>query len=156
MRRPDRRSPSNTMTEPRVAARLSTADSAYIAGLVDGEGTITLVRKHKNENKQLALTISSTERPLLEFVLAATCVGKITGKRRYAAHHRPSYTYAVYNRQALQVLAQLEPYLLSYKKQRCLLALQRYTLVTPRNGKYTEEMHARRRTFEESFLALVP
>jgi hypothetical protein len=36
---------------------LRTIDAAYIAGLIDGEGTITLSRKHRNENRQLAISI---------------------------------------------------------------------------------------------------
>jgi hypothetical protein len=47
---------------------LSKTDAAYIAGLVDGEGTVTLTRKHKNENRQLSVTISSTELEMLDFV----------------------------------------------------------------------------------------
>jgi len=39
---------------------LSTVDAAYLAGFIDGEGTVTLSRKHKNENRQLAVTISNT------------------------------------------------------------------------------------------------
>ena len=42
---------------------LSPVDAAYIAGLVDGEGTITLSRKHGGEGRQLVLSISNTERP---------------------------------------------------------------------------------------------
>ena len=59
---------------------LTESDAAYIAGLVDGEGTVTLIRKHKNEHRQLSLSISSTELPLLDFVKSATGVGKITTK----------------------------------------------------------------------------
>jgi hypothetical protein len=33
---------------------LSKTDAAYIAGLIDGEGTVTLTRKHRNENRQIA------------------------------------------------------------------------------------------------------
>ncbi|NOY16162.1 MAG: hypothetical protein GXP23_04355 [Gammaproteobacteria bacterium] len=74
---------------------LSVKDTAYIAGLIDGEGTVTLTRKHKNENRQLCISISSTEKGLLNFVLSATGVGKITNKRRSESHHAPSFTYAV-------------------------------------------------------------
>jgi hypothetical protein len=89
------------MTTCKVANKLSETEAAYIAGLVDGEGSITLSRKHRNENRHLGLTISSTELPMLEFVLAATGVGKITNKARSQPHHSHSYAYAVYNRQAL-------------------------------------------------------
>jgi hypothetical protein len=83
---------------------LSENDAAYIAGLIDGEGTITLTRKHKKENRQLCISISSTEKNLLEFVLAATGVGKITNKRISKSHHTSSFAYAVYNRHALSLL----------------------------------------------------
>lgn len=45
----------------RRCQNLSAADAAYIAGLIDGEGTVALARKHANENRQLAVSISSTE-----------------------------------------------------------------------------------------------
>lgn len=35
---------------------LSQPDAAYIAGLIDGEGTITLTRKYRGGNRQLAVT----------------------------------------------------------------------------------------------------
>ena len=56
------------------------AQAAYLAGLIDGEGTITLIRKHSNENRQLSLSISSTERPSLDYVLSIVGAGKITRK----------------------------------------------------------------------------
>jgi len=77
---------------------MSAPDIAYIAGLIDGEGTVTLTRKHKNENRQLCISISSTEISLLEFVLSVTGVGKITNKQASKSHHAHSYAYAVYNR----------------------------------------------------------
>ena len=144
------------MKNYKVAKTLSTAEAAYLAGLVDGEGTITLTRKHRTERRQLALSISSTERRILEYVLNTAGVGKITNKARSKDHHLQSYTYAVYNRQALQLLKQISPYLLSYKAGRAGLALKDYLRVTPRNGKYSPEMHAAKSAFEEKFLALKP
>jgi hypothetical protein len=37
----------------REVAPLSQVDAAYIAGLIDGEGTITLSRRHANDRRQL-------------------------------------------------------------------------------------------------------
>lgn len=144
------------MTTYRVAKQLSPAKAAYIAGLVDGEGSVTLTRRHRNENRQLAVTISSTERPLLEFVLTATGVGRITNKARSKPHHSNSYAYAVHNRQALQVLQQIRPYLLSYKSARSDLALQDYVRLTPRNGKYNLQQMTQRKEFEKQFLGIKP
>lgn len=46
--------------QPRRAARLSPTDAAYFAGIIDGEGSISLTRLHRGQNRQLALSISNT------------------------------------------------------------------------------------------------
>ena len=142
------------MADYRRPNNLNTVDSAYIAGLIDGEGTITLTRKHRNENRQLSVTISNTERNLLEFVLETVGAGKITGKRTAQDHHTPSFMYAIYNRQALAVLKQVEPYLRTYKVERASLILRDYIELTPRNGKYTIQQRVAREGFETAVLAI--
>lgn len=49
------------MVTYRTVAELSKIEAAYVAGLIDGEGTVTLTRKHRNEYRQLAVTVSNTE-----------------------------------------------------------------------------------------------
>lgn len=142
------------MTTYKTVSKLSKIDAAYIAGLVDGEGTVTLCRKHKNENRQLAVSISNTEREVLQYVLQRVGAGKITGKKTAKSHHTPSFTYAIYNRQALNLLEQLNPYLRTYKKQRAHLILMNYLKLTPRNGKYGNELLAYRHAFEEALLGI--
>ena len=133
---------------------LSAVDAAYLAGLVDGEGTITLSRKHKNENRQLALSISNTERQLLEFTLRTVGAGKITRKCTAASHHTASFTCSIYNRQALALLRQLTPYLRSYKVKRAELILENYLTLMPGNGKYSSELKRQRTEFEQAVLAI--
>ncbi len=135
---------------------LSKPEAAYIAGHIDGEGTVTLTRKHRNENRQLCVSISNTERSLLEFVLSAIGAGKITGKRTTQAHHTPSYTYSIYNRQALSLLEQLSQYLKSYKSRRAAIIKQDYIALTPRNGKYSKKLLQQRKAFEETVLNTKP
>jgi hypothetical protein len=45
---------------------LDQTDAAYIAGIIDGEGTVTLSRHYRSENRQLVISVSNTERPLPE------------------------------------------------------------------------------------------
>jgi len=142
------------LNDYRKARPLREIHAAYIAGLIDGEGTVTLTRKHQNENRQLCVSISSTERELVEFVKTEIGVGKITNKRISKKHHTPSFTYAVYNRQALALLRQILPHLKSYKRARAELILQSYLALTPRNGKYSPELMAQRRQFEKAVLAI--
>ncbi|MEJ2061326.1 MAG: LAGLIDADG family homing endonuclease [Gammaproteobacteria bacterium] len=142
------------MATYKTTNQLNAVDAAYIAGLIDGEGTITLTRKHRNENRQLVISISNTEEALLKFVLDSVGVGKITSKRISQAHHTPSFTYAIYNRQALGLLKQVHPFLKTYKAKRAEIILRDYLALTPRNGKYTEQRHQARAQFEYAVLGI--
>lgn len=61
---------------------------------------------------------------------------------------------AIWNRQALRLLEQIEPFLRSYKRDRARLVLCDYVPLTPRNGKYTADVLAQRQQFENTLLAL--
>ncbi|MBU1192750.1 MAG: hypothetical protein KKE76_13670 [Gammaproteobacteria bacterium] len=91
---------------------MSHTDAAYLAGLIDGEGTIE--------------------------------------------RHTPSFTYAIYNRQALNLLEQIHPYLRTYKSKRANIILEHYLALTPRNGKYSEEQRRMRGAFEQRVLETKP
>jgi hypothetical protein len=144
------------MTNYKKIKNLAPDVAAYIAGIIDGEGTITLSRRHANENRQLVVSIANTERGLLEFVLDATGVGKITRKRVASDKHTPSFAYSVSNQQALELLRSISMYLRSYKSARANLILREYKKLTPRNGKYTDAIKQKRASFEEQLLALRP
>jgi hypothetical protein len=134
---------------------LSVTEAAYLAGLIDGEGTVTLSRKHADDMRQLVVSICNTELPILQFALVSVGAGKVTSKRAAKANHSPSYAYAIWNRQALALLAQVEPYMHSYKRDRARLVLRDYVRLTPRNGKYTEVLRVERRVFEGTVLGLL-
>jgi hypothetical protein len=127
---------------------------AYIAGLIDGEGTITLTCEHRGESRRLVLSIANTELALLEFVHQAVGAGRVTRKRVTSDVHTPSFAYRITSRQAIALLQQILPHLRSCKARRARLAVARYVAVTPRNGRYTAELRAERRRFEEEFLRL--
>jgi hypothetical protein len=76
-------------------------DAGYLAGLIDGEGTITLSRRNLNKHRAIVETVSNTEMSILN-------------KRTTKANHTPSFTYQVANRQALDILKQTVDHLRSY------------------------------------------
>lgn len=143
-------------TENHGMRRLSAQQAAYLAGLVDADGTVTLSRRHKNEHRHPVVSICNTDRNLLEYCLKLTGVGKITRKATTSNKHSVSFTYAAYNRQALALMDSLQPYLKTYKAKRVAFILDRYLAVTPRNGKYTPEQAIKKKEFEESLLAIKP
>lgn len=135
---------------------LSPAQAAYLAGLIDGEGTITLSRRNRYKHRGLVVTISNTEMILLKHVQTVTGVGKITNKRIAQPSHTPSYTYQVTNRQALGLLEQITRYMKSHKAARARLALKKYLRLTPRNGRYTKNQLTERETFINEFFSIGP
>lgn len=135
---------------------LTSIEAAYVAGLVDGEGTITLSRRNRNKNRQLVVSISSTESELLEYVQHVVAAGKITHKRVYSERHTPSKTYQIQNRQALDLLKQIAPFLKSYKAGRAAWVLDNYLRLTPRNGRYSDQLKEERGNFIRRFFDLRP
>ena len=144
------------MATYRTVQHLASEMAAYLAGLVDGEGTITLTAQHRGEKRRLVVAISNTDRSLLEFVLHIVGAGRITAKRTYKEHHTPSFAYTISNRQALDLLSQIARYLKTYRARRAEMAIQRYLALTPRNGKYPAEVLRMRDAFEQEFLAVGP
>jgi hypothetical protein len=142
------------VVQGRHLKRLHADAAAYIAGLIDGEGTVTLTRLHSNENRRLVVSIANTELQLLKFVIDHVGAGKITRKRTTCDRHTPSYCYTITSRQALTLLRQISPFLRSHKRRRADLALEHYESLTPRNGKYSEDQLARRREFEQRLLSI--
>ncbi|OGZ08312.1 MAG: hypothetical protein A3D65_01100 [Candidatus Lloydbacteria bacterium RIFCSPHIGHO2_02_FULL_50_13] len=139
---------------PKKLKKLSKENAAYLAGLIDGEGTITLTNKQKGAERQLVVSISNTEYDLLESVFKMTGVWKITSKRSTNQAHRTGHTFVLSNRQALELLSRMLPYLHSYKKQRAKLVIKNYIRLTPRNGKYTPALLAKREKFVKKFFEM--
>ena len=144
------------MATYRQTRELAPTEAVYLGGLIDGEGTISLFRKHRLDNRQLVISISSTEASLLTYAKEIVGAGKITSKRTYQPHHTPSGAYVVTNRQALELLRQVAPHLRSYKAQRAAEILKDYVRLTPRNGQYTPQLLAERQAFIQRVLNLHP
>ena len=144
------------MAKGKSARTLSAAEAAWLAGLIDGDGSISLTRRHRNENRQLEISVANTDLNLLQIVKTLVGLGRITRKRIVSEQHTPGGAYLISNRQALSLLVQLLPYLRTYKARRARLVVENYVRLTPRNGVYTIELMDERRQFEKEFLELNP
>lgn len=63
---------------------MTEAEKAYIAGIIDGEGSIMLQRFHSNEFPSPCVSIASTTIELLEYIKSTVGKGVIKNKRKRA------------------------------------------------------------------------
>lgn len=131
-------------------------NAAYLAGIIDGEGSVVLTRRHKGGNRRAGITITNTEYKMIKWILNKTGVGFVIKKKTYKQHHLTSYAYQIYSQQALDILKQVLPYLQTYKKDRARLILKNYKKLTPRNGKYSKTLLIQRDEFIEKFFKIEP
>ncbi len=124
----------------------------YIAGIIDGEGTITMTKKPDNSQYRMpVISVSSTTLPILTF-LKDRYGGSISTHKIYQSHHKQSWSWKVVYNRALAVCSDIDGLLLEPEKQRRVtLLLNQYSSVTKRNGKYTEEERKIKLQFEEDF-----
>ena len=97
-------------------------DLIYLAGIVDGEGCVSVTYKTKAGHERIRLTISNTDRNLIDWLTSRVggCVStyhKVRGNRKVAYH------WEVYSDKAFKLLTELLPYI-KLKKRQAELCLQ--------------------------------
>ncbi len=131
-------------------------EAAYLAGIIDGEGTITLTRMHKKEHRRPCITIASTDIELLVYI-QTLAGGTINNKKNYKTdRHKDSYTLTIKKKEdVLFILTRISKFLrIDKKRLRAQWILKHYETVTPRNGKYNSELLEKKISFEEDFFRI--
>ena len=108
-----------------IVNSLSDVDAAYIAGLLDGEGNISLLRNHsKNPNRKnrtpsyvLRLSINNTFPGIVEWVQMKVGHGRVYLENRSASSRKQSYRWSITGRRCLGFLREVYPYLKIKKLQ---------------------------------------
>ena len=125
---------------------------AYAAGLIDGEGTITLSHNNKGDAYRTpVVSMTSTTRELVD-LLHDEYGGSVRFHRTYHDRHNNSFIWSVRHDRALRMLERIAPHLrVPEKVTRANLVLNRYKAVTPRNGKYSDTQRETKLEFEYLF-----
>lgn len=128
-------------------------EKAYIAGIIDGEGSICIERRANRKLSTPAVYVASIDRELLDW-LGSLLGGHICKKRPDAPHHSQSWDWKLRGDKALELLEAVRPFLRIRRKQRraAMLCL-RWKELTPRNGRYSEQQRARKEEFIQRFIA---
>lgn len=115
---------------------------AYLAGIIDGEGTVTLMKHHKNETHIPFVGIANNNLALLKWI-KSLAGGNICSKKKRLPHHNDSYVLNIRQDRALRFLGEIKQYLI-VKRRQAELITAKYKSVTHRAGKYTPEMLAKK------------
>lgn len=125
---------------------------AYVAGLIDGEGTITLSHNNRGDAfRTPVVSMTSTTKELID-VVHSEYGGSVRTHKTYRTQHSDSFIWSVRHDRALTMLRRISPYLrVPEKVHRADLILDRYKAVTPRNGKYSAQLMHDKLEFEHLF-----
>lgn len=106
---------------PAVSKKQREAMAAYVAGFLDGEGNITILKRNQNErpNPSYDLHVGFTNRDLSALqVIQSFYGGTIFQKKRYRANHATSYELRIGRKaQVARLLQESYPYMLIKQKQ---------------------------------------
>lgn len=135
---------------------MTEVEKAYIAGIIDGEGSIMLTRFHKNELPSPCVSIASTSIELLTWIKEVTNIGTIKGKKNYNKdNHKDSFSYVIKHDNTINLLIEIYPYLiLNDKKKRAHMIINEYKSLTPRNGRYSENLLEQKLDFYKRFIEI--
>lgn len=114
-----------------------------------------LIKFHSNLLPSPCINISSTTIELLEWIRIVSGIRTIKSKKNYnSTRHSDSYEYSVKYRDAILLLNSIEPYIvIKTKKNSARFILDFYEELTPRNGKYSENMLLANHKFYQDYIA---
>lgn len=105
----------------RIATTLSSTQAAYLAGLIDGEGSIVLYMRR--DVVAMRVMVSNTHRGVLDWIQSLTGVGQTFNTRPETALNKASFQWWCNADAAESVIKQIHPYLI-IKKTQAELALE--------------------------------
>ncbi len=135
---------------------------AYLAGLIDGEGTISIgycYRNHKSGRKRYhkaIMSISNTDYRLIEWI--KNLFGGYVGVKKYEGKtYKTIYRWSIDGTNIDNILKSVSPYLIIKREQAFLVLELRKTLILGNNqygSRITDELTEKRENFREKILKL--
>jgi intein/homing endonuclease len=125
---------------------------AYLAGIIDGEGSILLSKNNKSDKfRKPVISVTSTSEELILY-LKFTFGGNIVNQKIYKDHHKKSWIWKLRNKAAINLLSSILPFMKEKEKiRRAKLLCEIYPLLTIRNGKYSSKQIEDKLQFEHMF-----
>jgi hypothetical protein len=98
---------------------MTNTELAYVAGLIDGEGTIGFGRKAKEDiaTYALRLRIGMSDENAIRWLQRTSGFGSVTSRDLAKRRRQTHWVWSVFSNQAANVLREALPYLLVKKQQ---------------------------------------
>lgn len=127
-------------------------NNIYAAGLFDGEGTVSLMKRRAKEKfKSPAISMTSTTIELVNF-MKDNYGGNVRNHKVYKAHHKKAYVWSINYNLALSFISKVLPFIKEpTKRYRMQMLVSKYKLITNRNGKYNDVQRIAKEQFEYDF-----
>jgi len=115
-----KRTPTVVIMEPASGLHILPGNLAWLAALIDGEGSVYIVRPKRKDgiSYEFRIQVTMTDKRMIDAAYQKSgCLGSITGP--YARKNKPNYRLAwrwtVHNQQAALLARALHPYLVQKK-----------------------------------------
>jgi hypothetical protein len=123
---------------------LSDVDAAYLAALIDGEGSISMNKTHTNDNNRnttycLRVKITNTFPGIMDWVALVVGHGNVCKAKKYHSHYKQSWTWSIVGRRAIDLLYQIYPYLRIKKLQAEVVFEYAKTITYPGQVKLSQD-----------------
>lgn len=119
---------------------MSPETKGYVAGLIDGEGSVLLIKDGRWRYPQVSFTTTTEE-------IAAFMIDQVGGyyrerkKKTKDSTEKKSWVWRVRRNAAIELLGKITDLLVEpEKKRRASLILSTYKKITPLNGRYTSAL----------------
>lgn len=101
------------------ARQMTEAEAAWLAGVIDGEGSIVQVRAR---GRTWRLVVYNTSHPFMLRVLEVAGCGRLAERKRIADHHKRCWVWTCYGPRTRALCRQMLPWLI-VKRDKALQAL---------------------------------
>ena len=115
---------------PSQVRKMKVAQCAYLAGLIDGEGSVCVIGRRKTgrvmgtlERRLWRVVVTNTDLKMIQWCAKVTGAGNITTRQRSHEGHRDIYRWTCHASTARVILEQIVPYMIT-KRLKALEAIE--------------------------------
>lgn len=130
-------------------------DWNYITGFFDADGSVTLATRSKGRQKSPQISFHNNDLTILigiqSFIFATLNIkGHISKKKKVKDHHGQSYDLKYWDfNKCIKIIENIKS--IHEKKTKRFSLIKEIKKLTPRNGKYTENILSKRKQLEVKF-----